>query len=642
MKEQNNNNPPSFFNNILPKSIVGKMAMVNLIVILIMTAAMAFYIDRTIAWNMRSEHKQKGMAFVEGLAQNAPGLILSEDYAGLQELINHTIISDDDLRYAYIVDNKNDRIISHTFNGGFPVELKAALTNYLNCRGDKIGSRLLTTEEGEILDIFAPIIGGEAGCVHIGMSMNRINNDIKTMKLRLLAVALGVSLLTLLITLIYSKKINRTMSTLTTGADKIGDGNLDHRIDIDDDCEIGSLAKTFNKMAESLQNNIKQRQINADALARIENLESIGDLAAGLAHDYNNLHTAVLGNIDLAKFTTDKESRTYSFLCGSEDALRKAIQLTQQLLTFSHGGAPMRTRINIKDFFESTCHLYMNDSNCKLDIKVSESLPAVHIDPIQIGQVIKHLLQNARDAMPQGGEITLSALEVDLNDTATSIPKGKYLKVIVSDHGCGVNSEIANRIFDPYFSTKERGNKKGQGLGLSICNSIILKHGGHINYQANPAGGTSFYFYLEINGQAAISEHNAFKKPQPQPDPITKILVMDDEDIVRDVTEQMLSQLDCQVLTAKDGVEAIKIFKEAEKSGQPFTATILDLIVPNGMGGVETAKELLKINPAAKLIATSGYSDDPVMKNFADFGFCQSLAKPYQINKLRQVISQLA
>ncbi len=634
-----------FLGKIIPKSMIGKMSMLNLSVIVLTTVTMVIYIDLTIAVHLRAEHEQKGMAFVENLAANAPDFILAENYASLQMLVAHTLKGDDDIRYTFVVDPSGDRILAHSFVGGFPADLKSALKkNELGCKGGKPGSRMLLTEEGEVKDLYSPILGGKAGCVHVGMSMNQVNNDIRYMKLRLLGVSILLSILTIIITLAYSRKLSRAMDILTEGAGNIGNGNLAHRIIVADKSEISLLARMFNQMAESLQTYIKHSKRDRETLTRLEKLESIGDLAAGIAHDYNNLHTAVMGNLDLARLSTDKNSNAYGFLCCADKALHKAVQLTKQLLTFSLGGTPIKRVVDLKNFFTSTCPLYLSGSNCTLDFDITETLPPISIDTNQISQVMQGLLQNASEAMPAGGTITLSAQDVDIDELANPyMPPGKYIKIGISDHGKGINQDIAGRIFDPYFSTKERGTKKGQGLGLSICNSIISKHGGWINFEPNPAGGAFFYFYLK-----AVNEPGTFEPSPPQTasqpmsrSSIHKILVMDDEQIVREVTEQMLTNLGCQVVTAQDGLEAIKFFKEAEEAGKPFSAVIMDLVVPGSMGGVAAAQEILKIDPAAIIIAASGYSSDAVMTEYADYGFRQSLAKPYQINELQKVLATL-
>ncbi len=633
----------SFLGKIIPKSLIGRLTVVNLGVILLMTAAMVVYIDHAVAGHLLVEHKQKCRVFLENLAANVPDFILAEDYAGLQRLVTHALASDSDLRYAYVVDPAHDKILAHTFAGGFPADLKNALKNKFTCRVGKQGSKMLITEDGELLDIYSPVLGGKAGCVHIGMSMRAIDKDAADMKMELLAVAGGLAILTLLISLVYSRKLGRTMDVLTEGADNIGAGNLEHRIILADKSEIGILGRTINQMAAALQDNLRQRQRDSETLAKMKKLESIGELAGGLAHDYNNLHTAVLGNIDLAKTETDKESRAYDFLCRAEEALVKETRLTRQLLTFSHGGAPNRRVVNIKDFLSSTCPLYLSGSNCKLDINVSESLPPISIDPDQISQVMQNLLQNACEAMPTGGKITLSAREVVLDDqTSLPLPADRYLKISFADEGYGIDKVIADRIFDPYFSTEERGARKGQGLGLSICRAVILKHGGWINYEINPAGGATFAFYLSIEQKPAAPQQGDTKiAPASSPRSSRKILVMDDEQVVREVTRMMLINLGCQVMLAKDGREAIKIFRKEKEAGRPFAAVILDLVVTGGMGGKETAKELLKITPETSIIVASGYSDDPVMTEYAGYGFKRSLTKPYQLNELRRTLAAL-
>jgi signal transduction histidine kinase len=498
-------NLKQFFARLIPESLVGKMTALNIGVIMVLAVIMTAYIDQTIDHSLRLEHKLKGMAYVAVLVADVPGFILSRDYAGLQTLVNNTIKGDPDLRYAYVVDPSCDKVLAHTFTGGFPADLQKALRNHkFSCQMGKAGSTLLSTEEGEIMDIQSPVLGGEAGCVHIGMSLAGVNRTITDMKLQLLAVILALAILTLLINFVYSRKLGRNMTRLAAGAAKIGHGNLEHRITLTSRSELGLLAHTLNQMAESLQENIRQRQRDAEDLARLEKLESIGDLAAGIAHDYNNLHTAVLGNLDLAKYTADPKDKAYNFLCQAADALRQEMRLTNKLLTFARGGAPIREVVNVRDFLTSTCPACLKASSCRLQLDLPETLPATRMDSRQIGQVLENLLQNAIEAMPEGGTITLAAREVTMAEqTNPPMPPGRYIKITVADHGAGIDDKIIHRIFNPYFSTKDRGAKKGQGIGLSVCRSIIAKHGGSLNCQTNPTGGMSFHFYLRAEHEEA-------------------------------------------------------------------------------------------------------------------------------------------
>jgi len=370
-----------FFARLIPKNLVGKMTVLNIGIILILAIIMTAYIDQIIAHRLRLENKQKGLAYVAVLAVDLPGFILSRDYAGLQTLVSNTIKGDPDLRYAYVVDPSCDKILAHTFTGGFPADLKKALHDHkFSCQVGKAGITLLSTEEGEIMDTHAPVLGGRAGCVHMGMSLARVNRTITGMKLKLLAVILGLAVLTLLINFVFARKLGRNMKRLAAGAAKIGRGNLDHRITLTSRSELSLLAQTLNQMAESLQDNIRQRQRDAEDLAKLEKLESIGDLAAGIAHDYNNLHTAVLGNLDLAKHTADPRGPAYNFLCQAEDALRQEMQLTNKLLTFARGGAPIREAVNIRDFLASICPACLNGSHCRLNVDLPEILPSIRVD----------------------------------------------------------------------------------------------------------------------------------------------------------------------------------------------------------------------------------------------------------------------
>jgi CheY-like chemotaxis protein len=275
-------------------------------------------------------------------------------------------------------------------------------------------------------------------------------------------------------------------------------------------------------------------------------------------------------------------------------------------------------------------------ARCEFD--VPDDLHSVEVDEGQIRQVIHSVVQNAREAMPDGGVITITARNVTLTgDEGLPIGGGKFVKISVNDHGAGIEEENLSKIFDPYYTTKEKGSRKGMGLGLAICHSIMKAHDGLITAESAADAGTTVYLYFPVHapkGQAAPKEVAALMTGT------GRILVMDDEDAVRDIAGSMLEHLGYEATLARDGGEAISIHHEARAAGRPFDVVILDLTIPGGMGGKEAVKILLESDPNVRAIVSSGYSDDPIMSSFREHGFVAVIAKPYRLNELSDVVAR--
>ena len=374
-----------------------------------------------------------------------------------------------------------------------------------------------------------------------------------------------------------------------------------------------------------------------EEILKIKKLESVGVLAGGIAHDFNNILTAILGNINLAGRYIDAENKAYSLLRDAEKASIRAKDLTQQLLTFSKGGDPVKKTTSIGNVITDSAIFVLRGSTvaCRLDIP--EDLWLVDIDTGQMSQVIQNIALNARHVMPEGGEINIVCTNISdiTTETGLSLPGEKYIKITIEDHGGGISEKYLDKIFDPYFSTKQEGS----GLGLAITHSIINKHDGHIFVQSQIGEGTTFTIYLPASDQQATHEptKEAYKAKAGK----TRILVMDDEQLVQDVAKQMLNHLGHEVLQAGDGKEAIAIFNEHRKSGKPIDVIIMDLTIPGGIGGKDAIEEILKINPEAKAVVSSGYSNDPVMADYQKYGFKAAIGKPFSLAELNETINSV-
>ncbi|MEA3267493.1 MAG: LytS/YhcK type 5TM receptor domain-containing protein [Candidatus Fermentibacteria bacterium] len=383
---------------------------------------------------------------------------------------------------------------------------------------------------------------------------------------------------------------------------------------------------------------VTRQKKKEEELLKIRKLESVGVLAGGIAHDFNNILTAILGNISLADIYIEKENKAHSLLKEAEKASLRAKDLTRQLLTFSKGGDPVRETASITQVITDSADFVLHGSNVKCRYALPGDLWLVDIDTGQMSQVIQNLVINARHAMPEGGEIDISCENIaDITaETGLSLPGEKYIKITIADTGGGIPEKYLDKIFDPYFSTKQEGS----GLGLAVTHSIINKHDGHISVRSKPGEGTTFTIYLPASAEQ-ISRDAGEEAQKPEKAVKSTILIMDDEEIIRDLAKQMLSHFGHDVLLARDGREAIAIFKEHHHSGNPVDVIIMDLTIPGGMGGKETITEILKIDPAARAIVSSGYSNDPVMANYRQHGFKASIGKPFEMAKLKEIINSV-
>ena len=368
-----------------------------------------------------------------------------------------------------------------------------------------------------------------------------------------------------------------------------------------------------------------------------DKLESLGTLAGGIAHDLNNLLTVISGNIGLAQIEAPgSPANLLSFLSRAGEAAQHAAQLSNQLLTFSKGGTPLKRVVSISDLVTQAAEFALHGSNLRSDLDIQAGLWRSAVDPAQIEQVINALVINAREAMPRGGIVRVSArnLEIDAN-SGLLIRPGRYVKVQVADNGGGIEKRLVTKIFDPYFTTKSTGT----GLGLSISYSVVKKHGGLLHLEHTSVDGSTFTFYLP----ASDSE-------PPVPEPTLeneifsfnhqRVLVMDDEAAIRDLTSELLGTLGYKVTTVPDGAEALKKYELAMRTGETFLAVILDATIRGGMGGVATMERLRDLDPNVTAIICSGYSDDAALAEFLTYGFRAALPKPFTRHELANVLQR--
>jgi CheY-like chemotaxis protein len=313
----------------------------------------------------------------------------------------------------------------------------------------------------------------------------------------------------------------------------------------------------------------------------------------------------------------------------AENATARAKDLAQQLLTFARGGEPVKKIIEVTGLLKEAAGFALHGSNVRGEYSFANDLWPVEADEGQLSQVIQNLVLNAVQAMPEGGSVTISAENAESPETGK-----RYVKISVTDTGSGISEDHMQRIFDPYFTTKQ----KGSGLGLATCYSIIMKHGGKIRATSTLGKGSTFNLSLPASEQESVVKPNTRKAVFHGSG---RVLVMDDEEDIRKLTEAMLANLGYTVESVKNGVEAADLYRKRKEEGTPFSAVILDLTIPGGIGGKEGIERLIRIDPDIKAIVSSGYSTDPIMANYPDYGFSAVLVKPYRLQDISRVLQEI-
>ena len=383
-----------------------------------------------------------------------------------------------------------------------------------------------------------------------------------------------------------------------------------------------------------IMNDMTRHRKAEEELLKTKKIESLGILAGGLAHDFNNLLTAIIGNLNLAKIDITEEHKSYSFLDSIEKAAWRARDLTQQLLTFSRGGAPIKKVTSVKQLLVDSASFVLAGTVIKPEYNIADDLWDADIDESQISQVIHNLVINAKESMPDGGVIKISAENFKCEGDECLIFAGDYIRIRIEDSGSGITSSIITNIFDPFFTTKSAAT----GLGLSVSYSIIKKHGGDIKVSSVESAGTVFEILLPASVEKS---HPCMNQEIKQQSINGRILVMDDEELILDITKKMLNKMGYAAEVSKSGEETIALYKSAKDKGLPYDCVIMDLTIPGGMGGKETLRILKEYDPGITAIVSSGYSNDPVMSEYKEYGFAGVSEKPYSFEDLRKEIEMV-
>jgi len=389
---------------------------------------------------------------------------------------------------------------------------------------------------------------------------------------------------------------------------------------------------------QAIVRDISERKRLEQERLKTQKLEAIGTLAGGIAHDFNNLLQGVFGYISLAKLKKNDREKSLSALEEAEKALHMTVRLTNQLLTFSKGGKPVKKPVALQPIIENAAKFALSGSRSVYNLAIDGGLWLAEADEGQISQVIQNIVLNADQSMPEGGQVKITARNIEIpgQDLPQSLEKGKYIAIAITDSGIGILKQFLGKIFDPYFTTKE----KGSGLGLATSYSIIKNHNGVIEVKSEVGKGTTFTIYL----QASSAMVRRDERTMPAAEVLARkgrVLVMDDEPVILDVAGELIRALGHSVDFATQGHEAVEKYRHAQRLGQPFDVVILDLTIRGGMGGSETLQRLLKSDPHVKAVVSSGYSDDTVIAGYRDAGFKAFLKKPYNVDELRETLNHL-
>lgn len=393
---------------------------------------------------------------------------------------------------------------------------------------------------------------------------------------------------------------------------------------------------TQDRLPPDVKDGKDNEKAKSEAL-RSQKLESLGVLAGGIAHDFNNYLTGILGNISLAKYALKKNDveKAVGRLAEAEKAVEMSQGLTRQLLVFSRGGSSGKEIIDIGGVIRKSAEFALSGSKARCRFAIASNLQYVNVDEGQISQVINNIVLNAEQSMPDGGAIKLTAENITLEEgNHDCIKPGRYVKVSIEDSGCGIPETNLISVFEPYFTTKG----KGSGLGLATAYAIVKNHGGEITLESKLGIGSTFNIYIPSAENLSAGNYNETDISVPVG---AKVLVLDDEEIIRDVLNEILTTLGYSVAFAYEGAGAVELYCAAAAAGAPFDMVIMDLTIPGGMGGLEAVKKLIAIDPKVKAIVSSGYSGDPIMTNYSAYGFRGVISKPYRIGDVNRVIKSV-
>ena len=435
---------------------------------------------------------------------------------------------------------------------------------------------------------------------------------------------------------LHTTMLNRPLLTLTmlmrqkTGTEKAVEIFI---------CPVGPDAQDLSRYQILIKKSLSSGMNNFSQQTGVKAswLKSIGALAGGIAHNFNNIMTSLYGNITLAKLEARDNPKILAHLGKAESSMEDAVKLTRQLLTFAKGGSPLKEHFNPEPLIRDIAGLNLTGSDITVNLTAPKDLWLIHADRNQLEQVVANIVVNARHAMADKGELFIKLTNShQLKDNLLTISKGAYIKMVFRDQGCGIPAKNINRIFDPYYTTRQ----DSCGMGLSICYSIISRHNGHISAASQIGEGTVITLYLPAQAQPDVKAGPFLSSTSP-PNSRERILIMDDEKPVRDITKKILEKSGYEVNLAREGEQAVDMYARALGTGVPYDLVIMDITVPTGMGGQAAAAKILEINPSARLALTSGHLKEPVISDPEAFGFKGTISKPYSLEELTRSVRKM-
>ena len=395
---------------------------------------------------------------------------------------------------------------------------------------------------------------------------------------------------------------------------------------------------------------VTERKQTVEQASKLEKLEGLGLLARGFAHDFNNLLTVLLGNVSLASMQSPSEQSYREALDAARQATVQAQNLVQQLLTFAKGGVPITEKLDLNDVIRSYLEHRIGLPHIQYHGHLGEAPLMAEVDRGQFIRLLDNLMQNAEHAMPAGGSLGLTIRAHDPSvvpapyHTPNLDPNTQYLTLEVRDSGTGIPEANMEKVFEPYFSTRSEAN--ATGLGLTVCESIARAHNGFLSVESVSGSHTIFRFFIPALQQSWQSPPTTLETPTPVSthrvanDP-PRVLVLEDEKSIRLLLSISLKRDGYEVVETEEGSETVEAYKLAMEEDKTFDLVIMDLSIPNGMGGAEAIQQIHYLDPTVKAVVSSGYSDDPIMANYASYGFIAVLPKPYTPSEMRALVSNL-
>ena len=393
----------------------------------------------------------------------------------------------------------------------------------------------------------------------------------------------------------------------------------------------GRVVTNDSILLHSIVFDISDRKLEENRLQRLQQLESLGVLASGIAHDFNNVLTGIFGNLSVARLAMEKDHPAAPYLEMAENSIRQASGLSNQLFSFAQTGIFNRSSTGIGNALREDVLFNLVGSNVQPEFEIPHDLWPIHADSVQLQQVFSNLTLNANQAMPQGGQIFVSAHNTNLNNDPF-LPNGRYVEIRFRDTGCGMTPDQTSRIFEPWYTTRD----EGRGLGLATCQSVIHEHAGRIHVESAPGEGATFTIYLPASDTDAVeSQDQSEEMSVPKRG---RVLILDDDEMILKTVRALFAKINFETRLCTTGDEVLAAYVEAQKTHDPFDMVILDLTLPGGPGGQNVAKQILQIDSDARLVCSSGYVANEVMSDPAANGFRAALPKPYLFADLKQVV----